>query len=106
MKCIRRCSMKMRLYIHILFRSLLKTFVTLLLLTVTAFLFLYNLAEYSVSARQYREARDRYEGVLTAEVSAVEKASTMPDFFLMTDPTNPGRTFDRVQYEEYHHESI
>ena len=87
-------------------RSPVKSGVTLLLLTAAAFLFLYNLTEYTVSARQYREARGRYEGVLTVEASAVKKVGTMPDFFLMTDPTNPGRTFDRVHYEEYHQESV
>ena len=50
-----------------LYRSPLKTAVTLLLLAAAAFLFLYNLGEYSVSDREYREARDKYEGVLTVE---------------------------------------
>ena len=47
-------------HIRSLYRSPLKTAITLLLLSAAAFLFLYNLSEYSVSDREYREARDRY----------------------------------------------
>ena len=50
-----------------LYRSPVKTVVTLLLLAAAAFLFLYNLGEYAVSDREYREARDKYQGVLTVE---------------------------------------
>ena len=73
-----------------LYRSPVKTAVTLLLLAAAAFLFLYNLGEYSVSDREYREARDKYEGVLTVEERAVPDNPWIFDFFLMTDET--GRT--------------
>ena len=90
-----------------LYRSPLKTAVTLLLLAAAAFLFLYNLGEYAVSDREYREARDKYEGVLTVEEAPVSARLAMfNDFFLITDPTNPGRTFGEVSYETYHHESL
>ena len=56
-------------HIRSLYRSPLKTCLTLLLLAAAAFLFLYNLSEYNVSDREYREARDKYKGVLTAEDS-------------------------------------
>ena len=61
----------MKTHIRSLYRSPLKTVLTLLLLAAAAFLFLYNLSEYSISDREYREARDKYEGVLTVEVEPV-----------------------------------
>ena len=75
-----------------LYRSPVKTAVTLLLLAAAAFLFLYNLAEYSVADREYREARDKYEGVLTVdgEIPPESDLTRAFDFFLQTDGT--GRT--------------
>ena len=70
-----------------LYRSPLKTAVTLLLLAAAAFLFLYNLGEYAVSDREYREARDKYHGVLTVEEQAVPVNTSIYDFFLVTDET-------------------
>ena len=97
----------MKGYLKSIYRSPLKTVVTLLLLASAAFLFLYNLGEYAVSDREYREARDKYEGVLTVEEAPVSARLAMfNDFFLITDPTNPGRTFGAVSYEKYHHESL
>jgi len=94
-------------YLKSIYRSPLKTVVTLLLLAAAAFLFLYNLGEYAVSDREYREARGKYEGVLTVEEAPVSARLAMfNDFFLITDPTNPGRTFGEVSYETYHHESL
>ena len=94
-------------HIRSLYRSPLKTVLTLLLLAAAAFLFLYNLSEYSVSDREYREARDKYEGVLTAEEQyPPEQTAPKWDFFLETDPTNPAETYGRATYEGYHHESL
>jgi hypothetical protein len=98
---------RLNTYLRSVYRSPLKTAVTLLLLAAAAFLFLYNLGEYAVSDREYREARDKYEGVLTVEEAPVSARLAMfNDFFLITDPTNPGRTFGEVSYETYHHESL
>ncbi len=100
-------------HIRSLYRSPLKTVLTLLLLAAAAFLFLYNLSEYSVSDREYREARDKYEGVLTVEERAVPENTTLFDFFLLTDET--GRTasygeavFDglTLTYEDNHQQSL
>ena len=63
--------MKSLNYLRSLYRSPLKTAVTLLLLAAAAFLFLFNLGEYVVSDREYREARDNYEGVLTVDGEAI-----------------------------------
>ena len=70
----------MRIHLKSLYRSPMKTTVTLLLLAAAAFLFLYNLSEYAVSDREYREARDKYEGVLTVEEQAVPELKTPFDF--------------------------
>ncbi len=87
-----------------LYRSPLKTALTLLLLAAAAFLFLYNLSEYSVSGREYREARDRYEGVLTIDSVPLkmETLGSAYDYFLHTDPTNPAKTYGKVNYADFH----
>ncbi|MBR5701769.1 MAG: ABC transporter permease [Oscillospiraceae bacterium] len=92
-------------HIRSLYRSPLKTVLTLLLLAAAAFLFLYNLSEYSVSDREYREARDKYEGVLTVEAGSVPDNSSIRDYFLLTDETNPGNTHELL-YEDYHQQSL
>ena len=99
--------MKLRTHLRSLYRSPLKTGLTLLLLAAAAFLFLYNLSEYAVSDREYREARDRYEGVLTVEDSAPpERKNALFDYFLLTDPTNPAETYGYTEYADVHHESL
>ena len=77
-----------------LYRSPVKTAVTLLLLAATAFLFLYNLAEYSVADREYREARDKYEGVLTfdGEIPPRPRTPGMISSCTRTPPTPAGPT--------------
>ncbi len=78
--------MKLKTSVQSLIRSPLRTLITLLLLGAAAFLFLYNLSEYSVSDREYREARDKYEGVLTVEVGSVS-ANADPGCFRLVDGT-------------------
>ena len=51
--------MKLRSDLQALYRSPLRSGLTLLLLSVAAFLFLYELSEYSAANREYREARDK-----------------------------------------------
>lgn len=99
--------MRLRTYVQSLYRSPLKTLLTLLLLAAAAFLFLYNLSEYAATSRQYKEAREHYQGVLTVEEEPVsEQVDARFSFFLLTDETNPGRTWDRFTYDEYHHKSL
>ncbi len=98
----------MKQHLKSLYRSSLKTGLTLLLLAAAAFLFLYNLSEYAVSDREYREARDKYEGVLTVEDSVVPE-NRMPfneDHFLLADATNPADTYGLAEYADTHHESL
>ncbi len=82
-----------------LYRSPVKTAVTLLLLAAAAFLFLYNLGEYAVSDREYREARDKYQGVLTVEEQAVPVNTSIYDFFLLTDETGRTETYGEKIWE-------
>ncbi len=84
-----------------LYRSPLKTAVTLLLLAAAAFLFLYNLGEYSVSDREYREARDKYEGVLTVEEQQVTDNSSIYDLFLLADETGRTDKYGSVLWRDY-----
>ena len=87
-------------------RSPLKTCLTLLLLVAAAFLFLYNLSEYSVSDKEYREARDKYEGVLTVDVSEIKDNATTYDYFLLSDKTNPANSDGVYRYEDHHQKSL
>ena len=98
----------MRIHLKSLYRSPLKTAVTLLLLAAAAFLFLYNLAEYSEADREYSEARDKYEGVLTVEIPGEAEPDAMHDRFLMSDPTYPGKTFELefLKPERWHQVSL
>ena len=106
--------MKLGKHVQSLIRSPLKTALTLLLLAAAAFLFLYNLSEYSVAEREYREARDKYEGVLTVEKQPVPDNSTVFDLFLLTDETGRtpsyGETFIRdelyLDREDNHQQSL
>ena len=99
--------MNLSTHLKTLYRSPLRSILTLLLLGAAAFLFLYNLSEYAASSRQYREAKAHYQGVLTVEEEPVaEQVDARYNFFLLTDETNPGRTWDRFSYAEYHHKSL
>ena len=98
-------SAQMKNGLKSLYRSPVKTAVTLLLLAAAAFLFLNNLGEYSVSDREYKEARDKYEGVLTVEEKAVPDNATGFDYFLMTDETFQGNRYD-LKYEDNHQSSL
>lgn len=106
-------AMKPAKALKTLVRSPLKTAVTLLLLAAAAFLFLYNLGEYAVSDREYREARDQYEGVLTVEEQPPADNPYIYDFFLMTDETGRSDSYGTVYggnlaatYESCHQQSL
>ena len=107
--------MKLGKHVLSLVRSPLKTALTLLLLAAAAFLFLYNLSEYSVADREYREARDKYEGVLTVEEQPVADNSSVFDLFLLTDETGQTRYYGEpfissldlnLTYGEQHQQSL
>ena len=98
--------MKVKTHLLSLIRSPIKTGLTFLLLTVASFLFLYNLAEYSTSLGEYNEAKGYYEGVLTVGANGATNRKGFADRFLTTDPTNPGRVFERFSYEDWHQENL
>ena len=99
--------MKLSTHLKSLYRSPLRTLLSLLLLAAAAFLFLYNLSEYSVAEGEYREAKAQYEGVLTVEEQPVpDYTDNLRDYFLLSDETNPGNTYGMLDYSDYHQKSL
>ncbi len=106
--------MKLSTHMKTLYRSPLRSLLTLLLLAAAAFLFLYNLSEYSVADREYREARDQYEGVLTVEEAAVPEMGGGFDLFLFSDETGRNSSYGlrlnenypELVYENFHQQSM
>ena len=64
--------MKKLTALRVLLRSRLKTALTLLLVAAATFLFLYNLLEYDMTNRQYKETMAQYWGNLTLDRSSFE----------------------------------
>ena len=102
----------MKTHLQSLYRSPLKTVLTLLLLAAAAFLFLYNLSEYSVSDREYREALSKYEGVLTVEEEPVPATSDR-NHFLFTETGERDAYYEvensdgaNFSYERFHQKSL
>ena len=95
-------------YLKTLYRSPLISGLTLLLLVLVVFLFLYTLSDYYISNREYRAARDQYEGVLTIDTDSLPMDSMKSafDYFLHTDPTNPAETYAQIDYEDFHQPDI
>ena len=106
--------MKLSTHLKTLYRSPLRSVLTLLLLAAAAFLFLYNLSEYSVADREYLEARDQYEGVLTVEEAAVPEMGGGFDLFLFSDETGRNGSYGLqlsenypvLVYENFHQQSL
>ena len=91
-----------------MFRSPVKTALTVLLLATAAFLFLYNLFGFVLQRKTEELAEQNYRGILTIEHSMVKQMG-LPQAsaaFLLTDPTNPGETYGRSTNESSHHEPI
>ena len=99
--------MKPSTHLKSLYRSPLRSLLSLLLLAAAAFLFLYNLSEYSVAEGEYREAKAQYEGVLTVEEQPVpDYTDNLRDYFLLSDETNPGNTYGMLDDSDYHQKSL
>ncbi len=98
----------MKLWFKTLLRSPVKTALTVLLLAAAAFLLLDNLSGYAMQTQAVKQAEEAVEGVLTVERSPVTILDVADrSYFLLTDPTNPGKTYkEKHKYENYHHEAL
>ena len=98
----------MKLWFQTLLRSPVKTALTVLLLMAAAFLLLDNLSSFAMQTEAVRQAEEKVEGVLTVERSPVTiMDAAYFSSFLLTDPTNPGKTYmEKHVYENYHHEML
>ena len=91
------------LWFRTLLRSPVKTLVTVLLLAVAAFFFVFNLSTFVAQQKTAREVEDGTFGVLTAENTPPKKlADPTTGMFLLTDLSNPGATIGDVSYENCH----
>ncbi len=84
----------MKNWFKALYRSPVKTAVTFLLLAASAFLMIYNLADYALNRREYLRTAASYRGVLTVDTGtpavAADKSFSqhkMFPYFLFTDET-------------------
>ena len=99
--------MKIRNHLRSLYCLPLKRALFVLLLAVAFLLLLYGALRFCAAERNYREAQKQHESVLAVEESEIaEPVDARYNFFLLTDVTNPGRTWDRFYYEEYHQKSL
>ena len=91
-----------------MFRSPAKTLITLLLLVVASFLFLYNLAGYLIQKEASKQVEESYEGVLTVEHKMVSsyRDTRLLNTFVLTDPTNPGETYGHYLNADFHHQPL
>ena len=92
-----------------LLRSPIKTVVTFLLLAASAFLMIYNLADYALNRREYLRTAASYRGVLTVDTGIPSTAADktlaqhkMFPYFLFTDETVHSANADRFYNAEFH----
>ncbi len=107
-----RMLMRKMLSWKMVLRARLKTALTLLLITASTFLFLYNLLEYTMTNRQYQEAMAQYWGNLTLDRPTMADGESTPDMLdeyqgkiFLSDKANPAY-LDKLPYEEYHKQGI
>ncbi|MDF2543751.1 MAG: transporter permease subunit [Herbinix sp.] len=94
--------MRKILSIKMLFRSPIKTIVTLLLLTSISFMLLSRVYEYAVTAREYKSIENTYQGIGTIEVSPPEKIEVDGPMFLTSyhyNPDSPDGTWEDTRYQ-------
>ena len=92
------------LWFKTLFRSPVKTVLTVLLLAAAAFLLLDNLSSYAMQTEAVKQAEEKVEGVLTVERSPVKNPAEghRAYFFL----TALGKSDRWNSYENTHHEAL
>lgn len=94
--------MRIILSIKMLFRSPIKTIVTLLLLTAISFMLLSRVYEYAITAREFKSIENTYQGIGTIEVSPPEKTGVDGPQFLTSDHYNPDSqdgTWEDTRYQ-------
>ncbi len=97
------------MYIKSLLRSPVKTISTLLLIIAASFLFMYSFAEYDLTRREYEETKENYQGVLTLDgrqMSLDNNTEARFNYYLLSDPTKPGRRSDIFPVSRNHYEPL
>jgi hypothetical protein len=99
--------MKTAAALKMMLRSPVKTAVTFLLLTAVTFFFVFNLAGYASQRKTAKQVEKNTFGVLTAEYGAAKTlAEPAYNFFLLTDPTDPGMDYGQLTYESLHQKPL
>ena len=94
----------MKLWFRTLLRSPVKTALTVLLLAAAAFFLGSNLAGWAMQQKVSKQVEENTVGVLTAEKGLPKQlADPTFSFFLITDPTNPGKNPGQITNENFHH---
>ncbi|MBR4692376.1 MAG: ABC transporter permease [Oscillospiraceae bacterium] len=99
--------MKTAAALKMMLRSPVKTAVTFLLLTAVTFFFVFNLAGYAAQRKTAKQVEKNTFGVLTAEYGPAKTlAEPAYNFFLLTDPTDPGMDYGQLTYESLHQKPL
>ncbi len=112
-----RAHMKKITAWKVLLRSRMKTALTLLLITASTFLFLYNLLEYEMTNRQYRETKAQYWGNLCLDRETFldgvsrpkDRSGAYGEYLLSLKDANPGYAGDvnpHISWERWHKEDF
>ena len=95
------------LWFKTLFRSPVKTVLTVLLLAAAAFLLLDNLSSYAMQTEAVKQAEEKVEGVLTVERSPVSNPRDgTRSVFLLTELGESYQASTDYTYETLHHEAL
>ena len=95
--------MRITLAIKTLFRSPLKTLLTFFLLFAASFMMVYNLADYSMTGREFARSMANYKGIVSVERDREIKSYQQgAPFFLLSDPTNEANYDNYFPYEKFH----
>jgi len=101
------------LWLKTLLRSPAKSALTLLLIAAATFMFLYNLLEYTITDRQYREAMAQYWGNIAVDRPHMADGESVPKdswenfeyYYLSDKDANPAYN-EKIPYGQYHKDRI
>ena len=95
------------LAIHTLFRSMLKTLLTFILLTAASFMLIYNVSDYTLAMREFQSTVQNYQGICFVEHGPAQTpAICWRPYFLLSDPSNLANYDNFYPYETYHQQSL